>query len=353
VLDDQRGYYLIGFRPDESVFERVRGRMHFNTLQVKLRRPGLKVRTRSGFLGVTDAEARPERRTRVQQLVGALASPFASGDVRLRLTSLFGGDAKNGAFVTSLMHIDMSNVRFTDEPDGWHKAVLDVVALTFGEEGQVVDQLDRTETVRVRAEAFDSIRRDGLVYMMQVPVKKPGAYQLRVAVRDAATEKLGSASQFIEVPALKKDRLALSGIIMQSADYSAAQARPAGAVAEGAQGEQGGALAEGSPAVRRFRLGEQIDYYVNIYNARLDPAGRPQLETQLRIFRDGQQVYAGRPTPFDLGKQTDMKNLHEGVRVRLGGLAPGEYVLQVVVTDLLAPEKRRTVTQWIDFEIVK
>ena len=32
---------------------------------------------------------------------------------------------------------------------------------------------------------------------------------------------------------------------------------------------------------------------------------------------------------------------------------PGEYVLQVIVTDQLAPEKRRTATQWIDFEIVK
>src|SRR5207237_2166707 len=42
VLDDQKGYYLIGFRPDESLFERVKGRLHFNTLQVKLKRPGLR-----------------------------------------------------------------------------------------------------------------------------------------------------------------------------------------------------------------------------------------------------------------------------------------------------------------------
>jgi hypothetical protein len=112
-------------------------------------------------------------------------------------------------------------------------------------------------------------------------------------------------------------------------------------------------LAQGGPALRRFRLGEDIDCYFNIYNPRLDPAGRPRLQTQLRIFRDGQQVYAGQPVPFDPGQQTDMKTLHDGTRMRLGGLAPGEYVLQVVVTDLLAPEKRRTVTQWTDFEVVK
>jgi len=34
-------------------------------------------------------------------------------------------------------------------------------------------------------------------------------------------------------------------------------------------------------------------------------------------------------------------------------LTPGEYVLQVVVTDSLAKGKYRTATQWIDFEMVK
>lgn len=353
VLEDQKGYYLIGFHPDDTVFEKVRGRAHFNSLQVKLKRPGLKVRARSGFIGITDAEARPTRRTRVEQMVGALASPFASGDVPLRLTSLFGGDTASGSFVTSLMHIDMNNVAFTDEPDGWHKAVLDVVALTFGEEGQVIDSIDRTETLRVRGTTFDEVRRDGLVYTMQVPIKKPGAYQLRVAVRDASNEKLGSASQFIEVPNLKKGRLALSGIIMQSGEYTSWQLAPPAPPAAGQQKEHDETFAQGSPAVRRFRLGEQLDYYFNIYNARLDPSGRPQLQTQLRIFRDNREVYAARPIPFDPGKQTDMKNLHDGVRMRLNNLTPGEYVLQIVVTDALAKDKYKTATQWIDFEIVK
>jgi hypothetical protein len=40
--------------------------------------------------------------------------------------------------------------------------------------------------------------------------------------------------------------------------------------------------------------------------------------------------------------------------VRLGNeLIPGEYVLQITVTDPLADEKHRVATQWIDFEIVK
>lgn len=353
VLDDQKGYYLIGFRPDASLFEMERnGRRRFNDLDVKVKRAGLRVRSRSGFIGVPDSEAKPASSTRIQQLVRALSSPFASGDVPLRLTSLLGGSRANGAVVTSLMHIDMSNVKFTDEADGWHKAVIDLIALTFGEQGNVVDHVNRTETVRVRGETFDVVRRNGLVYQMQVPVKKPGAYQLRIAVRDASTERLGSASQFIEVPDFKKDRLAISGIVLQSSETTIAAAAAA-AAAPNAGGEQKEPDPGGNAAVRRFKKGEQVDYFFNVYNAELDKAtGRPRLQAQVRLFREQEKVYEGKPEEIDPGKQTDMTSLQSATRIQLNGLQPGEYVLHVTVTDALAPEKRRTVTQWIDFEVV-
>jgi VWFA-related protein len=354
VLDDLKGYYLIGFRPEESLFELERnGRRRFNNLDVKVKRTGLRVRSRSGFLGVPDSEAKPAAPTRIQQLVGALSSPFASGDVPLRLTSLLGGSRANGAVVTSLMHIDMSNVKFTEEADGWHKAVIDLIALTFGEQGNVIDHVNRTETVRVRGETFDVVRRNGLVYQMQVPVKKPGAYQLRIAVRDASTEKLGAASQFIEVPDLKKDRLALSGIVLQSSEMTIANAAAAEAPNADAGGQQKEPDPGGNAAVRRFGKGELVDYFFNIYNAELDKAtGRPRLQTQMSVFRDQEKVYEGKPEEFDPGKQTDLTSMQSATRIRLNGLQPGDYVLQVTVTDALAPEKRRTVSQWIDFEVI-
>ena len=39
--------------------------------------------------------------------------------------------------------------------------------------------------------------------------------------------------------------------------------------------------------------------------------------------------------------------------IKLGAdISPGEYVLQVIVTDLLAGDKYATTSQWIDFKIV-
>lgn len=132
VLDDQRGYYLIGYRPDESTFDPRTGRRNYHTLTVKVKgRPGLKVRYRSGFYGFTDKELRPDLSTRGQQLLKAISSPFASSGVHLRLTSLFGNDRQIGSFVRSLLYIEGSDLTFTEEADGWHKAVFDVLAVTL------------------------------------------------------------------------------------------------------------------------------------------------------------------------------------------------------------------------------
>jgi VWFA-related protein len=348
ILEDQTGYYLIGFRPSEELFQRAQGgRTRFNKFEVRLRRAGLSVRTRAGFYGFTEGERRAAPRTRYEQLRAALASPLNSGELTLRLTSLFSSPAEKTAYVDSLMHIDASQLKLTDEADGWKKAVIDVAAVTFGEQGQVVDEINRTETVRARGEALRLMLSEGLVYRMSVPVKKPGAYQLRVAVRDSQTDRVGSASQFIEVPDLGKGRLALSGVVV-----STSEVEPAPGAAAQPQ-TMNDPLREAS--IRRFRQGTQLDVFYHVYNARVDRStGRPRLLTQTRLFRDGRAVFTGPLNPLDPGPQPDMTRLKAGSRLQLGrDLTPGDYVLQVVITDQLAKGARATATQWIDFEIIK
>jgi VWFA-related protein len=367
ILEDQKGYYLIGYRPDESTFDPLTGRRSFHKLAVKVDRPGLRVRSRNGFYGITDEQAHPMRRNREEQLVGALVSPFNSGDIHMRLTSLFGSDQRAGSFMRSMLYIDPHDLSFTKELDGSHKVNLDIVAITFGDNGRAVDQVNRTFTISLKDQAYQRLLERGLTYMLNVPVKKAGAYHLRLAVRDQASERIGSASQFIEIPNLDKNRLALSGVILGGIDPAAAKvkpvdeaATPAAATAPTPQGANQTESAadiydpQASPAVRRLRRGMILEYGYVIYNAQTDHAtNRPQLLTQVRLFRDGQQVFAGKELPFNPVNQPDMKRLIAGGRVRVGSdLIPGEYILQVIVIDQLAKEKYRTATQWTDFEIV-
>ena len=358
VIDDQQGYYLIGYRPDEATFDQVSGRRKFHNLSLKITRPGkFNVRMRNGFFGITDEEARPGRpQTRDQQLLGAITSPFGAAGVHVRLTSLFANDPKLGPVMRSMVHVKARDLTFTDEPDGWHKAVFNVLAITFGDNAVVVDQIGRTHTMQLKGKTYDRVLNEGFIYNLTVPVKKAGAYQLRMALRDVSSERVGSASQFIEVPDLKKNRLALSGILMRGVPLQAIQRDGSGsAQKENADDSVNESDPSASAAVRQFKQGLIMEYALVIYNAQLDKAaGKPQLQTQVRVFLNGQQVFSGKETPYDASKQPDLKRLPLAGAIQLGSaMAPGEYVLQVVVTDPLAKEKHRVASQWIDFEIVK
>lgn len=363
IMDDQSGYYLIGYRPDDATVDPATGRPRMRNLSVKVKRQGASARTRASYVGVTDGTGRAKPRTREEQLAAALVSPFGSGDVRLRLTSLFGTEAGSGAtFARSLLHIDTRDLTFKEEAGGAHVADVEVVAVAFGDTGQVVDQLSYPQTIRAQnKEAFERMQQSGVFYILNFPIKKAGAYQMRVAVRETSSERIGAASTYVEIPDLSKNRLALSGVVLSGiqtapvkpATTTVAAAGSTPATATAAAGSAPEIDPQSGPAVRRLRQGMMLDYRYNIYNAQLDPQGRPQLQTQMRLFREGQPVFTGRQLPLDASQQRDMKRLNAAGRIRVGPeLTPGEYSLQVTVTDALAPAANRVATQWIDFEIV-
>ena len=357
VIDDQQGYYLIGYRPDEATFDKVSGRRKFHRLSLKITRPGkFNIRMRNGFYGVTDEEAKAAPQTRAQQLIGAITSPFGSAGVHVRLTSLFDNDPKLGSVMRSMVHVKGRDLTFTDEPDGWHQTVFDILAITFGDNGTVVDQIGRTHTMRVKGKTYERVLNDGFIYNLNIPVKKAGAYQLRTALRDVSSERIGSASQFIQVPDLKKNRLELSGIMVKGMPLQVFQKNGGGSVPKD---DSDNAIDESDPnasaAVRQFKQGLVMIYAVVIYNAQLDKAaGKPQLQTQARVFRNGQQIFSDKEHAYDATNEPDLKRIRLGGARQLGSaMPPGEYVLQVIVTDPLAKDKHRVASQWIDFEVVK
>jgi VWFA-related protein len=344
ILDDQKGYYLIGYKPDGDVFDIEKRR--FNTLTVKVKRPGLRVRYRSGFFGMTDAEARPQPKNAVQQLIAALTSPFTSKDIDLRLTSLFAGDTTANAFMRSLIYIKARDLTFKEAKDGWHQAEFEVSVLTFSDSGEVVDQINRKQTVRARGAYLQNIYADGLVCSVTLPIQKPGAYQMRVAVRDTATERIGSASQYIEVPNLKKKNLTLSGIVLERVETKKADALADAKTLE--------LKMQRDAAMRRFRLGETVRFGFSVYNAKLDKAsGQPNLSMQYKIFRNGKEIFAAPEKPLSRAQQAEQNVLDISDAFSLGRkMDEGDYMVQVTVRDTLAKDKRQAATQWTDFEII-
>ena len=355
VVEDQKGYYLIGYRPDSATFDAVGARRKFHKLSLKVLRPGkYNVRMRSGFFGVTDERAVPPPASPERSMIAALTSPFGSAGVDLRLTSLFANDAKLGSVLRSYLHISSGDLTFTDEPDGWHKATFDILAVTFGDNGVPVDQLSRTHTVRLKGETYKRALQGGLTYNLLVPIKKAGAYQLRTALRDIPSNRIGSATQFVEVPDIKKNRLTMSGVLVMATPLNVFQKSLKQTPTQLGENETEPDT-QATAVLRRFRRNYVLEYGLVIYNAKLDKqTGKPQIVTQVRMFRAGQPVFTGRDLPLAVTDQSDLKRLTAGGAIQLGSeMKPGEYVLQVVVTDQLVKGKNRMTSQWIDFEIVE
>ena len=349
AIDDQKGYYLIGYRPDDETFERIRGRKKFHHFSVKVKRTGkFNVRMRQGFFGVPDDESQPVAKTPETRMIEALASPFNSDGVEMRLTSLFLNDPKLGPVMQSLLYIKASDLTFTREADGWHSSVIDLVAMTFGDSGAPHDPMSHRHTLRLRGNAFQSALKNGVTYSINVPVKKPGGYQLRTVLRDTVSDRIGSASQYIEVPDIKKKRLLLSGIVLHGIERSKYLNRNTPEV----QLDDGGEDPLAGAASRQFHHGLVMEYGLVAYNSQIDKTkGKPNLVMQLRLFRNGKLVFTGKETTPDAGAISDPRSVSLSGALQLGTeMEPGEYVLQVLVRDRLA-KKESLAAQWIDFEV--
>lgn len=344
ALADQQGFYLIGYQPDPETFDPDKRR--FNTLEIKVRRPDLTVRHRSGFFGVADTKAVDSPQSPAAQLLKAASSPFAANDIKLQLNTIFGNKEKEGSFVQSFLHVDAKELKFTDEPGGWKKAVFEILAISFGENGVPVDQISNTQTFRVKNELYNTIINKGFVYNFIFPVKKPGAYQMRVVLRDTATSKIGSAGLFIEVPNLKKEQLTLSGIILENLTQEQLQKSQT----EPQKRQKTDPMTDTS--LRRFKKGTVLRYGLDVYNAKLDSNRKPNLLTQMKVFRDGKILFEGKPTTLNSMSQTSSPKVSFAGALNLGQEIPaGEYVLQITVTDNLANTNRRLAMQQVQFEV--
>lgn len=331
ALADQQSYYLLAFRPADNYFD---GRFHRITVRVK--KPGFNVRSRGGFLGTEEKKtAAPERlEPAARQLMRAISSPFRSNGVRTRLSCYFGSDGTS-SLVQSALHIDGRDIQFEKTPEGNYRGKVEILVAGFDESGAVAGQTTQGYQVNVDERGRESAERYGLSYLVRYKANRPGPFQVRAAVRDGVTGKVGSASQFLTVPDLSKERLALSGIMLMEPPQAGVQP-----------------FAMATVSARTFQRGRQMRWAAQIFHPKAGPDGVPRIETSVRIFRDGKQVLE---TPFQPVEAKALDGRHGIITagtMKLGSaMTPGEYVLRLVVRDLNV--MGAAAAQWIDFQVAE
>lgn len=347
AVDDQRGYYLLGYVPEDATFASPGGRTEFHRIAVRAKRPGLTVRARSGFFGYPDEQGEIETRSASQRMVDAVISPFAASGVRMQVTPLFTIDPRRGPSVLCLVHVNARDLTFVADRDGTRVARVELLVVAFGDNGGMVNRQTSTQELRLREADYQRALQVGLDQTIAFPLSRAGAYSMRAAVRDLQSDRIGSAYQFIELPDVSDKELAMSGIVVSS-DIAQFDSRSLNKQQKPTQVEPAV-----SPAVRRFKAGDRLSYGFEIYHARLDKATkRAMLEMTVRVYRGGRLVLSNVVAPFDPGTQSDADRIRVGRVLQLGeDMKPGSYVLEIVVKDVMTGAKLRTSTQWMDFEV--
>jgi hypothetical protein len=171
AIDDSRVTYVVGYYPTNDKWDGT-----FRTVKVSVRRPGVDVRHRSGYLGSPAPSAKTDPLENI-----ARGTLDATG---IGLAVSMDGDS---------VAVRVDSTGITIRPDGDMFAVsLELLIAQRLADGQLLKDLDKTLSLRLTSEQRDQLLKEGFS-MTRTIALKPGA-SLRVVVRDQPTGIVGSVS---------------------------------------------------------------------------------------------------------------------------------------------------------------
>ena len=175
--------------------------------------------TRDGFFGTTKSiDATLEAAITVRD---AMYYPFRNSDLDVNLASGYIDDPEKGYLLRYNMHLEGKNLSVVEGKEGNNFIYVDVACVTSSMDRFIQDAGNLKYEFHIKNENIPWVREHGLRFSLDLPVKSPGAYYVRAAVRDQVSGKAGSAYQFIDIPNLKKNRLSLSNIFIMNRDEDA------------------------------------------------------------------------------------------------------------------------------------
>lgn len=341
VLRQERGYYAVGFFSGDSAADPSATFAPFPGIPalLKVRRPGLVVRSRTGFLPPLPAML--ETHTPLEQnviLSNALVSPFEGAPIDARLTAGFSANASDNMTVDAVLHFDARSLVFIRDLRGNYRTEALLSLAPYTDNGFAPKPVWRDFQLNLRPVEYQNALTYGLRFAFQLHLPAPGGWQIRALVSDRASDRVGSAFRFVEIPDVRKGGFAISGLTMGSAGT-----------------DQGPASPLEDPSLRVFPAGRVCLFQYSVYNPLVDAEKKSRLEMRSRIFAEGRLVFDGKPSLIDFGTTPASARRQVSGKLSLDStMSPGDYILQVTVRDTLAPPgEPRTSTQFIDFQVRK
>ena len=325
ILARSQGYYLLGYSPSERFDTK------FHKITIKVKRDGAHVYARDGYFA-REETAPSEQQTKENLVLKAALSPLAKSELSVSSLVQHKFLATNKAELDIHIFIDPKSLSFTETADGKHQASFDVVGFVFDLLGKSRGGFSETINANLSDADYKRAMASGLSYSAHTELPT-GNFQLRAVVRETTTGRLGSMSRYLEVPDLSKKLLTMSSMFLFGIDPS----------------KSGNAGITPLTALRQLSRKNDLRYATIIYNPKVDN-GKPQLRTQLIISQGDKIIFKEPEEPLN-GPMSGIQIIKVG-QLGLSKVAPGRYVLTLVVTDTL-DKKDRKMSRSIDFTVVE
>jgi VWFA-related protein len=336
IVEGSSRYYVMGYYPPNHPRD---GRFH--KIEVRVKRPGLKVTARKGYAsprGKTaderkrDEEARRARDAKkpladktTSQLREVLASPLQHSGLTLSVhAAAFRNSAtKKDASVALAVEVDGNRLPFNDLPNGLASNQLEVSLFSLTEEGKAQQGVRTTMDLTLKPETVQRVKATGVRANPRL-VLAPGRYQLRVGVRETLTGQTGTVFYDLQVPDFTKDPLMISGLLLTAAS---AQQTPTPAPDP--------AVAKLLPAPattrREFSRSDILALLAEIYDNSTSQQART-VDVSVRLLsEDGREVFTARDTISNEGAKNPQHwdAYSYAKEFALKDIAPGRYLLRV------------------------
>jgi VWFA-related protein len=358
ALNETSNYYLLAWKP----LAEAQKAKNYQRIQVSIvGRPELVVKLPKGYMQ-SQADAAMARADAANTKVNH--APAAGGTDQLAKS--VDGDLRNAlsAFAPRRGLPTSVSVAFLDTPDNGpiitasvqaataaldygvdnkDKAAVDLAGVILNDQGKPAASFK----TRLNVAPLDAARQQsdaGVVYNYKTPLA-PGLYQLRAATRDQKSGKVGSASQWIEIPDLKANRLTLSSLLLVS-DVIGGDDKP---------GTANSNAPAAMPQVQfsvdhRFKKSSQLSFWIFIYNTQRGTNGSapPDVTAQIEMFSNGQQIVKTPLHKLNTAGMTDLQRIPYGGQFPLSTLPLGRYELNVTITDQVA---KSSASQHVSFRV--
>jgi VWFA-related protein len=309
VVRENSSYYILGFY---SANEKRDGQ--FRSVDVRVKRPGLEVRTRTGYVAPTNRTPRATARQSAltPAVSAALASALPVKTVGMKLLATPFKDGKD-AIVSVAVEVDLASLDLTDS-DGEMRGQLEV-AITPTRGRDTLAGAHYVARLNLKRETYEIYRREGLRVVTDLRLK-PGIYQIRASAGNRVS-KAGSVIADIEVPDFRKPPLALSGVTIT------ARHLPVALTAH--TGRKLSPLPSPPSTTREFSSGDNLDLFVEIYD-NVKTAHRVNATATLRA--DDGRVVATQSEEW-MSRAGDTGGFGFRTGLPLSGATPGLYVIHI------------------------